>query len=288
MQVYGQGNSYSDVCRILNARHGTKVAKRTVLLWARSAGVGRGPSEGMRASSRFMDRVRAWGRSNAIPLRRGFGTATEGLGYIVGVSMGDGYLGKYEIRLQTVDREFAQAFGDAVGRQFGRVPSLRDKPGGPWISPINGKTYIRDSTTNALLVSKPAADFLRSVMNEDWVRGLPRKGKLGWLRGIWDSEGSITRDRKGPYWRVLFSVGDERIARTYVDVLRELTGIDIPLHYEAGRRQWHCSFGRIESVVKFFRIVEPTIGRKRSHFARAERHYRRRLEALGGRLTPSC
>ncbi len=277
LELYLSGLSYRGVARLTNKSQGTAVAHRTIRLWAQSAGIGRSLSDASRLSPSARAHISSLGRANAIPVKPGYRELSKTLAYIVGVVMGDGYLGKYDVRLDTIDLEFARAFRMTLIRKFGRKPTLNRKREHEMVSPINGKTYLCKPYFNFTLVSKATVDFLSSIQTEAWVRSLPLEYKIDWLRGIWDAEGAVSRSWKGKArsWRVGFFNTEERIARLFADLVEEVTGIHLSIRYGQGPgwSVWTVGFGRLPDVVKFADILAPTIRRKQREFKRAKVYF---------------
>lgn len=273
----------------MNRLYGTSVSKRTVLLWVRRSGYRRTQSEAAKLSSRLMRHIRALGIANAIALKMGYTRPTEDLAYIVGVVMGDGYLDKYDIRLETVDREFAEAFSRCLASQFGRRGSVSRGGGRLITSPLNGKTYRNRRTFRFTLVSGAASSFLRRLKKAAWILSLTRRAKLAWLRGIWDSEGWISRRAlaRSHQWTVGFGVMDAEVARLYSKVLLSTTKIRPKQRKDLTRNMRVFVFSRLEEVVGFYRLVNPTIRRKCREFLRASRYFETHgaLHAHFARLT---
>lgn len=253
------------------------VCKRTVLLWARKANVVRSQSEAARMSKKCSKARKEIGLQNRIALLPMYHETTDGLAYIVGVLMGDGYLSKGQVvGLNVTDQEFAQAFASALATQFGRVSSVKPYRPKSVLTMIKGGIRAGSLITSKRLQhrvklhSVEAAQFLERIRSKDWVFRLTKGQRISWLRGAWDSEGSIYRRTDSNTWVVQFSVKEGWFGRLFARVLAESVGIIAGVaHYESDN-QWHISFARLPDVVRFFDIVQPTIQRKRERFEQAK------------------
>lgn len=203
------------------------------------------------------------------PLKQGYCQLTEDLAYIVGVLMGDGHLAKDRIILNSVDAEFVGAFYETIQRQFGRSASIYQVPAVRKVSPSNGKTYLCQPQVRLQFASVEAVTFLEGVRSSDWVSRLPVKYKIAWLRGIWDSEGSITKAKVKNHWMVAFAIRNETLAALYQQTLAEALSITATLT-KSKNQMWVVYFGKLHDVVRFYHGVQPTIQRKRARFEEAE------------------
>ncbi len=267
IRLYVDGMSYDRVGRLLAVCHSS------VANWCRAANCGRTPSEATKNNPR---RPR--------PLVNGHERPSKSLAYIVGVLMGDGWIRKDGFALTTVDPEFVRAFSAAIRIHFRLdVSEHRRKPS--WmVSPNNGRRYRRRAQVGAFCGSRLASAFLESVRNEAWVSRLSRTHKLAWIRGVWDSDGSITKQLTGQSWSVRFHNRDPQLAALYRKVLDDATGI-IATVYRERDGMWIARFGKIEEVARFFDLVAPTIARKCERFERAKTAFdSRRLLLSKGNL----
>lgn len=251
IRLYLDGMSYDRVAEKLAISHST------VANWCRAAHCGRTRSEATKNNPR---RPR--------PLVNGYERPSKSLAYIIGVLMGDAWLRKDGFALAAVDTEFARAFSAAIRNHFRLdVSEQRRKPS--WmIAPNNGRRYRRKAQVGVFCGSRLASSFLKSIRNERWVNRLSRDYKLAWIRGAWDSDGSITKQLRGQSWSVRFHNKDPQLAVLYRKVLDDATGI-IASVYREKDGMWIARFGKIEEVVRFFDLVAPTIARKCERFERA-------------------
>jgi hypothetical protein len=111
---------------------------------------------------------------------------------------------------------------------------------------------------------------MRRIENDAWVRGLSRKNKIAWIRGAWDSEGSVSVNNSDDrFLNVNFAVKDKEFARLFRDMLREAAGIKSTMSFVGV--QWKVSICNTADTLKFYEIVQPTIQRKRAKFEGAIR-----------------
>lgn len=184
------------------------------------------------------------------------------LGYVVGVMLGDGGLTKYTACLGVIDRDFAEAFRQALDRAFiGLNPTLT----------VQSNFRMKDGQIfkvygNSIIVS----NFLAKRKHVDWCEQQTLNTKLGILRGLWDSEGSISLNSlKNFYPAIRFSVNDSDLIVLYVTLLREVLGVSANVcgPYQDG--QYVAQLCGYEKARRFYEVVKPTIERKRQKFETA-------------------
>lgn len=189
-------------------------------------------------------------------LKKGYDKITKELAYITGVLMGDGYLTKDGIGLETIDKEFADEFARCVEKQFNLKPSIYYYKKKPMVDWRNGKTYQRKPTYTVRQRSILMHKYLVTIDNLEFVDNLSRELRIVWLRGVWDSDGSLDK-RSG---QVLFYNKYIDLIELYQKLLLE---IDIPSKYyqNFSTNVYRCYFAR-RYQQRFFEIVKPTIKRK--------------------------
>lgn len=209
-----------------------------------------------------------------VPLPSNYMESTDDLAYIVGVLMGDGHISTQNlIVLGTVDKEFAEAFRLALGRWLNRkIPELRCYEVGKVKFP-DGKLHSCRPVFIASVGSRPASEFLKSLLSmaTTWVRTLPVNFQLSWLRGIWDSEGCIINHRNAGN-RLIFGTIDLELTELYREILKTSCGIETALVRSPRKpprsTMWYaCSYQK-ERCIEFFKLVQPTVIRKRVIFER--------------------
>ncbi len=94
---------------------------------------------------------------------------------------------------------------------------------------------------------------------------LPLELKIPWLRGLWDSEGSICWS--GYKCCVALGMKNEDCVFLYSSIL-EMMGIHTrPRVYD---QVWFVTFAGLSDVVRFYSLVQPIIKRKRHLFDQAK------------------
>lgn len=214
-----------------------------------------------------MKRTETIARPNYNTPKAGYMEVTEDLAYIVGVIMGDGTLTHGMLKLAVVDRDFATTFKTAVEQQFGISCSVREAP--PFTAVRNGHVYLFQAQVIVTLHCVHVMNFLRTIVSSKWVRALPSGHKIAWLRGAWDSEGSI--NWSGTSWVVRFSVRSRTFAKLFRDVLKEACTIEPRFSYYAKGDMWRLAVSQLNDVVRFYLITKPTIRRKCIRFEEAQR-----------------
>ena len=260
----------------MNRRYNTRMVHRTILLWSQQDHIGRNMREAFWLNSERLDHIRKLGNANALRLKPRWRRRSVSLAYLLGVLMGDGCLAKNSVVLETIDREFADLFAGCLERQFGRKPSIYRRPGGPWLSNLNGKTYVRRPYLRAELCSREAVRFLKSIKYAHWVRSLSKPLLTAWLRGMWDSEGCIYQVTQTKLWAVCFVNTDSVLANLFAEGLLKVARISAIPHRSKGSALWSIRIWRQDAIVRFFDIVQPTIRRKRRRFELARRRLSRR------------
>lgn len=221
------------------------------------------------------ERARDLGKKHLIRVEPTAFELSDDLAYIVGVVMGDGAIGKRAIYLQATDFDFVAAFRETCLRQFGRCGGIKEEAGRSMRAPKNGQTYVGSTSWKVCVSSKQVADFLRTV-TLDWLQGFSQSQKIAWIRGLWDSEGCIGRDRNG--FRITLAMTDPNTVFCYQKILASL-GIVTSFRgpYNNGGEYmplWYSTFGRLSDVTKFFDLISPTIVRKRQIFLEALDRYK--------------
>jgi len=102
---------------------------------------------------------------------------SRAIAYILGVLHGDGYINKYTMKLKVKDFDFAKTFAKEVLSWTGRLPSIRTDKNGLYI--VN-------------LHSIEACSILSS-MNSNFINCMGEEERCCFLRGIFDSEGSVAK-----------------------------------------------------------------------------------------------
>lgn len=263
LMLYRKGMPCVEVCQEIDGP-----SPATVNRWVHAAGINRSRSEAARNSPKLIQHARAlfikMNKERAFSLSTGWTKSTKDLAYVIGVLLGDGTITRGGIQLQSIDREFINAFADACERQFGLKRHLYKYPGRRIRFP-GGKEYDTRPTVMVSFHSSRLRDWLltRWPYIDKWIRNLNRDQRIAWLRGIWDSEGSI--DKNGT--TVLWYNNSNLLTRLYTDTLLEYLEISARVRLHGNKRTvWFCHAQRI---TRFYNMVQPTIIRKRVRFQEA-------------------
>jgi intein-encoded DNA endonuclease-like protein len=244
-ELRNQGLSYSKIVEELESK-GIRVSRATVMRWCKGS-------------------HNPFNRMNLVEL-----SPSPELSYIVGVFFGDGsiYLDnagggyKYKVRLKVVDKEFAEEFKRCL-ESIGLKPSLRFE-----------RNKTRTDRWCVEAYSKSLYTFLKQPKEKlfEIAREYPRE----FLRGFFDSEGSVGWDRKRKKLSVKACNYDLELLQFVQELLASL-GIHSKIYVQAreGRRvkirdkyysykqDFYCiDIYRREAVAEFAKIVGFTISRK--------------------------
>ena len=197
-----------------------------------------------------------WGTN--IP-KENYTEITHELAYIIGVLMGDGYLHKQGIGLQSIDKEFCDKFAECLKIQFGLPIGFYNAKPHIYHEKSNSKDYQCKASYIVRLNSVIILQFIQQIKTHDWVLALPKELKVDWLRGLWDSEGHIDNNKQ-----CALTSKDKTLINLYQQILKESTGIDSKLT-TSGIGMTRCYLSA-KDCIKFYDIVQPTIQRKRDIF----------------------
>ena len=153
--------SYSQIIREIEKAHGVRLSKGTISNWARDL------SNPLRAAHLFVPKP------------------SPELAYVIGVETGDGFLNvvsdtyRYRVRLRAVDREFVEAFNQAVSKVLGC------RPHSLWKSK-NTREYEVEFGSYFLhkFLSQELEDKKASIEHDE-------KCTAAFIRGFFDSEGCV-------------------------------------------------------------------------------------------------
>ena len=249
------GLSYREISEQIGREFDVKVSKATILRWCK----------GTNNTFNKTKRVRL--------------TPSPELAYIVGAYFGDasateGRNYRYKVKLKVIDREFAEAFGKAL-RGIGLNPRMgfeNDKT-------RTGRWYVEATSKSLFRFLTGPREGLFEVAN-----AYPRE----FLRGFFDSEGTVVFDRKSRTLHVSASNYDLDVL-TLCEELLERLGIDskIYLHrrkgtpvnirgkmYQYNSDLYRITIQRRRSVLNFYREIGFSIQRKQLKLKEA-------LELLG-------
>jgi len=192
------------------------------------------------------------------------------LAYVIGVILGDGHLGGDDptkknilhlIRLTCRDKEFAEAFKDTL-----------EKLG------FQGWTYFKKERWRISLKCKVLWQFLKQFKEDvnkvlDWIES--EEEKRSFIRGIYDSEGSLNKKR----YQISINNTNKRLLEIVQIFLEEL-GIKskLSLHHRAGHVRYSKRYKRFitnrkdlwliqiykqVNVRRFLELIGSSIPRKR-------------------------
>ncbi|RLF90670.1 DNA endonuclease, partial [Thermococci archaeon] len=244
-----KGLSYSKITKILKEKKGVKISKATVMRWCK-------------------------GESDPLRKVRRINFESPSLAYVVGVHLGDGSVSlddryRYRIRLKVVDREFAEAFAEAL-KDIGLRPSLY------W---ENDSSRVGRWVVEA--VSKELYMFLTG--SREKLFEVARRWPVEFLRGFFDSEGSVYVDKKNPrIGRITIGNSDLEVLELCKELLEKL-GISSNIYlvkrvgdisyirgkeYRYTKDFYILAIGRIASRKKFAKFVGSTIPKKREKLSK--------------------
>lgn len=210
-------------------------------------------------------KYRGVNNKNAQKLKEGYDEITNELAYIMGVMYGDGYIiSSGGIGLQSIDKDFVDYFSSCVERQFGvRISNYTTKPSilKDW---RNGREYQRKGTFIMRVVSVLLRDYIKSIKNEQFVKKLDISQKKHFLRGLWDSEGSISTT--GCTNMVNFTHNSLEIHKVFCGLVEETCGFKIKTSNLREQGNYVSYFYFREYIRKFYETIQPTIQRKRDKF----------------------
>ncbi|AEC51843.1 hypothetical protein PNA2_0927 [Pyrococcus sp. NA2] len=161
-ELRDEGLSYSKIVEIIKEEFHVSISKATVIRWCKG-------------TSDLGNRIK---RVNLEP--------SPQLAYIIGVYFGDGSIDsderyRYRVRLKVVDKEFAEAFANAL-KDIGANPRIYfEGSTGRWCAEATSKELY-------MFLSKPKEELLRIA------EMFPRE----FIRGFFDSEGYVFVDPKDP------------------------------------------------------------------------------------------
>lgn len=176
--------------------------------------------------------------------------------YVLGSVLSDGTLidSSNLISLEVTDKEFSDHFR----RSFKSWTGLNSNNITISTRTQNGTLYYRVQKKDSELYSELSKYQLSNW--KDWVTNLSRESKIHLLRGIWDGEGSISKDSG----IVRFTNKDMDMLDMYEYLLKDI----IDIHDSEVYRTEPKSTGAVDVLIykkytdKFIDKVEPSISRK--------------------------
>lgn len=169
------------------------------------------------------------------------------LAYVVGVLLGDGtFSTSWKIKLTSIDKDFNQEFSRALQN----ISNMQSKT-----ITILMKSPKHSTEYETYIYSKKLWNFLKKkISNLSWIK--TKKQKIALIRGLWDSDGFM---KKG---FVDFRNQDIEILNLFNKFTNELG-----LQFKNYRNE-RCRINGKENVIKFTKLINPTIKRKRSFLGR--------------------
>lgn len=200
-----------------------------------------------------------------LDLKNGYKRLTNDLTYIMGVMFGDGYVIEASgIGLESIDKDFVDAFYVAIRRQFGIKSKIYHTKKSPLLDWRNGKTYKRSDTYILRASSVLLRDFIKKYKSIFNPHKLNENMKVCFLRGLWDSEGTV--NQSGVANTVHFTHNDELLCKMFQSILLEITDIPAKIIKNNQQGNYVLYFYRKEYIKSFYDIIKPTIRRKRTIF----------------------
>jgi hypothetical protein len=108
--------------------------------------------------------------------------------------------------------------------------------------------------------------------NYEFIDKLNKEQKTWFLRGLWDSEGTINIVVNVSA-QVRFSQKDVKLCELFSKLLLEITGIPSKISSSNMQTLYNSYFYKREYIIKFYDIIQPTIQRKRKIFEEIKRLY---------------
>jgi hypothetical protein len=217
---------------------------------------------GKSLKGKFIGIDRYW---STYDLKKGHYKITNDLAYIIGVMFGDGYIVTNQgIGLETIDGDFIKEFNKAVFNQFGlrgRLYKTKPRQLKDW---RNGKIYTTKPTTILRIGSIILHDYIIKVKSLNFPNKLTKIQKISFLRGLWDSEGSVWTS--GHTCGVQFTHNCLELCQLYQKLLEETTGITSKIGIHAKQGNYYVYFYVRDYIRTFYDIIQPTIQRKRKIF----------------------
>lgn len=278
VDLYQSGESYQKVADTLGY---SRSAIRTHL---RKRGIGRTRSEARPKKLTEKHRKNISKAQQGVPkktLKKNFTKMTPELAYILGVCMFDAHvcqkddticknMSVHGIRLESRDVEFNELFARCVEVQIGYKPPTKLYGRSGMKMNIRGKVYSRANDTYLTVVNRiQFTEFIVSKLNlkMELLSYIPKQFYRDFIRGAWDSEGSITHHKSGGA-----HVQWVNTTRWKFDLIYRMLETILPIELfkyvkKNERRQgekirYEIYMYQSDLVRFFFLLVQPTIERK--------------------------
>ena len=178
------------------------------------------------------------------------------LAYIVAVLLGDGYLRirkyadwfRYDVCLKVKDKAFAESFARAL-EKIGLHPHIRCR---------------KDS--GQYLVTATSVEFFKWFKGLDYedIKKIASEYPVDFLRGFFESEGSISKHRQGGkcYYQVVIGNTDKKLISLVREIIEKL-GYRTSLHIlNQGKYKPEYQLlvlGNVLEKAKFVNLIKPSI-----------------------------
>lgn len=182
------------------------------------------------------------------------------LAYLVGVALGDGsliYTRTKRFTLRTIDEDFARYVYEVIKEWCGLEPKMYKRRGTEKVFPNNIKSKTKDSF-EVVLNSKEAVKILKKYIDDySWIFNQPEKIKIAFIKGLWDSEGTISGKT------ISWCNSNLKLAEAFKKLLESI-GIKASLSKRSGRSNlYDVRVYRKMDIIKFYKNIGITIERKR-------------------------
>lgn len=189
---------------------------------------------------------------------------TDDLAYILGVMYGDGYIvSKSGIGLQVKDEDFADCFEKTMERQFNLKSKKYISNGRVLHDWRNNKEYNTQKTFIIRVSSVILRDYIIRIKNFETIKSFNNTQKISFLRGLWDSEGSISISSSVS--RISFTHNSKELCILFQSLLIQTTGINAKF-YQTTQGNHILYIQHRDNIKRFYEVINPTIKRKRLVF----------------------
>jgi len=255
-----------------------QISKSTLFRRLKRKGIVRMPGEALKGTTLSKEHKLKIGKSlkgkntgddnhRTQKLNDNYDKMTDELAYILGVMFGDGYImvAGGGIGLQSKDEDFTDEFARCITKQFGTRINRYETKSTILKDWRNGKTYNRNKTFIVRTLSVFVRDFIEKSQKLSVIETLTISQKIFFLRGLWDSEGAVSKS--GYTNTVNFTHNTEELCNVFSDLVFELCEFRPKVRHSSKPFNTYVSyFYKKEYIREFFRVVNPTIQRKRDKF----------------------
>jgi len=176
----------------------------------------------------------------------------DDFGYVVGTILGDGCLAKDRIQMGVIDFDFAKEFQKKLENCFNKKANINIKI---------IKNTKRKNQFIVTLCSVEIVNYMKKLLKSlEWINFKSKSFKRGFLRGMFDSEGSIDMDSR----TFCFSNANEKILSLFRNLCLDF-GIKVTKIRGKGSRK-HIDIYPIKDRYLFYKSIGITIERKRKLF----------------------